>query len=177
MKTSRDERVADQKGFTFLELIFVILLLGFLFLLSWPNFQGFPLSGNADQAVLGLTGALRHAQSQAATTKRRHRVNLEIRENAFWISEEKEKKGFFAVSSEYGQPTHLPAGMTFLDIQQPPRGKIREGMGYVEFSPTGWAGECAIHLRRGEEDIFTIFVYPLGGKIEIHSGYVERARG
>ena len=177
MKTSRGKGLPDKKGFTFLELMLVILLLGFMFLFTWPNFQGLTSVGNTGQAVLELTGALRFARSQAATTKCRYRVNLEIRENTFWISKEKNKKEFAAVSSEYGQRTHLPAGMTFLDIQQPHRGKIREGTAYVEFSPTGWAGESAIHLRRGDEDMFTIFVDPLGGKIEILSGYVERTRG
>ena len=177
MKTSRGKRLTDKKGFTFLEMMLVILLLGFMFLFTWPNFQGFTSRGNTRQGILELTGALRFAHSQAATTKCRYRVNLDIRENTFWISKEKDKKEFLVVSSPYGQRTHLPPGLVFLDIQQPHRGKIREGTGHVEFSPTGWAKDCTIHLRRGEEDIFTIFVYPLGGKVEIISGYVEKAIG
>ena len=177
MKTSRGESFANKNGFTFLELIFVILLLGFMFLLTWPNLQGLTPWGNADKGLLGLTGALRFAQSQAATNKCRYRLNLEIRENTFWISKEKDKKEFLAVSSDYGQRIHLPPGLAFIDIQQPHRGKIGGGTGFVEFSPTGWAEECTIHLRRGEEDIFTIFLHPLGGKVEILSGYVERTRG
>jgi len=177
MKTSRGKGLPDKKGFTFLELMLVILLLGFMFLFTWPNFQGLTSVGNTGQAVLELTGALRFARSQAATTKCRYRVNLEIRENAFWITKEKDKKEFLVVSSPYGQRTHLPPGLNFLDIQQPHRGKMREGTGYVEFSPTGWAEDCTIHLWRGEEHIFTIFVHPLGGKVEILSGYVERTIG
>jgi hypothetical protein len=67
--------------------------------------------------------------------------------------------------------------MIFLDVYHPERGKVREGNAYVEFSPTGWAEECTIHVKKNEQEVFTIFVNPLGGKIEVAAGYLERVRG
>ncbi len=76
-----------------------------------------------------------------------------------------------------GQRSYLPSGVVFLDVTHPERGKVQKGTGYVEFSPTGWADECVIHLRKGEEEAFTIFIHPLGGKVEVVAGYVERWKG
>lgn len=104
-------------------------------------------------------------------------MNVDLKENTFWVSKEGEKDSFLPDPSPMGKPSYLPAGVSFLDVSSLERGKTREGVGFVEFSPTGWAEECALHLRRGEEEIFTIFIHPLGGKLEVAGGYVERWKG
>ena len=177
IRTLKGDLLADKKGFTFLELTLVILLLGFIFLLTFPNFRESIAPRDLKRVVLNLTGTLRYAQSQAGTTKFKHRLNIDIKENAFWVTLEKEKGKFFREPSSSGQPTFLPAGMSFLDVYHPERGKVREGNAYVEFSPTGWAEECTIHLKKGDQEVFTIFVNPLGGKIEVAAGYLEKVRG
>jgi len=171
-RTSRGKR-----GFTLFELMVVILLLGFVFFLTLPNFREILEPRDAKRAVLQFAGSLKYAQSQAATTKQRHRLNVDLKENTFWISLEGEKNSFIPDPTPMGKPGYLPSGVIFLDLVFPERDKVREGAGYVEFSPTGWAEECAIHLRRGEQEIFTVFVHPLGGKVEVVAGYAERWRG
>jgi hypothetical protein len=64
-----------------------------------------------------------------------------------------------------------------LDVDQPERGKVRDGAAYVEFSPTGWAEGCIIHFKRSEQEVFTLFVHPLGGKVEVLNGYLEKGKG
>jgi Tfp pilus assembly protein FimT len=177
MQTSKGDRAARVKGFTFVELMFVFLLLGFMLLLTFPNFREFFVAGNMKRAILGFVGTLRYAQSQAATTKHKYRLNMDVKENAFWITIEGEKGKFVRDPSSHGQLTYLPAGVIFLDVYHPERGKVRDGSGYVEFSPTGWAEECTIHLQRSEQEVFTFFVHPLGGKVEVVAGYLERSKG
>jgi prepilin-type N-terminal cleavage/methylation domain-containing protein len=155
------------KGFTFVELMFVLLILGFMLLLTFPNFRDVIGPKDMKRAVLGLVGSLRYAQSQAATTKNTYRLNMEVKNNTYWISSEGEPEG----------PSNSLAGdIIFWDVYHPERGKVQEGSAYVEFSPTGWAEECTIHLKRNEE-VFTIFVHPLGGKVEVVEGYLERLKG
>ena len=173
MWTSRDNA---RRGFTLVELMLVLLLLGFMLLLSFPNFRDLILPGDMKRAILGFVGTLRYAQGQAATTKQSHRVNMSVRENAFWVSLESEKGKFYRDPSSYGQLTYLPAGVNILDVYHPERGKARDGDAYVEFSPTGWAEECTIHLKKSEQEVFTLFVHPLGGNIEVVEGYQERLK-
>ena len=165
------------RGFTIVELMLVLLLLGFMLLLSFPNFRELVSPGDVKGAILGFVGTLRYAQSQAATTKHNYRLTMDVKENAFWISLEAEKGKFSRDPSSYGQLTHLPAGVIFLDVDHPERGKVRDGEAYVEFFPTGWAEECIIHLKRSEQEVFTLFVHPLGGKVEVLNGYLENVKG
>jgi Tfp pilus assembly protein FimT len=166
-RTLKGNQREGSRGFSFVELLFVLLLLGFMLLLTFPNFRDFIGPRDMKRAVLSFIGALRYAQSQAAITKQKHRVNIDLKENAFWISMEGEK----------GQTTFLPQGIVFLDVFHPEGGKVREGTAHVDFSPTGWAEECTIHLKRGEQEVFTIFIHPLGGKVEMIAGYLERVKG
>jgi Tfp pilus assembly protein FimT len=175
IRTLKDKRSRRSRGFTFFELAIVLFLLGFIFLLAMPKFRDLG-PGDTKRAVLKLVGSLRYAQSQAATTKNFYRLNLDVKENSFWITVA-DKGKFVREGTREGQPGYLPAGVSFLDVDHPERGKIREGAAFVEFSPTGWAEECTIHLRKSEEEIFTIFINPLGGKIETVAGYAERSKG
>jgi prepilin-type N-terminal cleavage/methylation domain-containing protein len=164
-------------GFTLLELSVVILLLGFILLLTFPNFRDFIGPRDIKKAVLGLVGTVRYAQSQAATTKQRHRLNLDIKENAYWVSKEVGKGKFVRDGTPKGQANNLPPGVWVMDFVHPGRGKVQEGTVHVEFSPTGWAEECSIHIQKGEGEAFTLFIHPLGGKVDLVSGYVERTKG
>ncbi len=169
--------MSDRRGFTLFELMIVILLLGFIFLLTFPNFRELLEPKDAKRAVLQLAGSLKYAQSQAATTKQIHRLNIDFQANTFWISREGEKNTFSLDPSPMGKAGRLASEVVFMDISYPVREKVREGAGYIEFFPTGWTEECAIHLKRGEQETFTLFIHPLGGKIEVAAGYVERWRG
>jgi Tfp pilus assembly protein FimT len=161
-------------GFSFAELVVVLFLLGFIFLLTFPNFRELLEPRDIKRATVRLVGSLRYAQSQAAITKQRFRLNIDLKENAYWVSREGGKEAFLRDSSPLGRPDYLPAGVIFLDVTHPERGKLREGTAHIDFSPTGWADECEIHLGKGEEEVFTIFIHPLGGKTDVSAGYVER---
>ncbi len=174
MEKGRTRTSKGSPGFSFVELAVVLFLLGFIFLLTFPNFRELLEPRDIKRATVRLVGSLRYAQSQAATTKQRFRLNIDIKENAYWVSREGERDTFLRDSSPLGTPDYLPAGVVFLDVTHPERGKLREGTAYIGFSITGWADECEIHLGRGEDEVFTIFIHPLGGKTDVTAGYVER---
>lgn len=166
-----------ESGFTLFELMFVMVLAGFIVALSAPNFRDAFWPRDMKRTTLSLVGALRYAQSQAATTKQPHRLEMNVEENAFWVSRAGEEGVFTRDPSPRGNPVYLPAGIGFLDVNQPGREKMRGGMAFVHFSPTGWAEESTIHLKKGENEVFTIFIHPLGGKVELAEGYLERRKG
>ncbi len=167
----------SKNGFTLLELAVVILLLGFILMLTLPQFREMIGPQDIKSSVRSFVGTVRYVQSQAATTKQRHRLNLDLGENVYWISVEGEPGKFLREESPGGKPQNLPRAVSFMAFIHEERGKTQEGKAYIEFSPTGWVEECTIHLRQGEKEIFTIFVHPLGGKLEITSGYLKRVKG
>lgn len=177
IRISKDRFLQKKVGFTLFELTIVLFLLGFILLLTFPNFRDLLFSPNIKRGVLGLVGAIKYAQSQAATTKQFHRLIIDVKDNIFWVMREEEKGKFIRDPSPYGQPQTLPGGIIFLDVIHAERGRITQGQAHIGFSPTGWAEEGAVHLKRKEEEVFTIFINPLGGRVEINAGYLERRKG
>ncbi len=169
----KDRSSKERDGFTLLELTVVLLLLGFILLLTFPNFRKQIFASDIKRCVLGLVGEVKYAQSQAATTKKMHRLIIDVKDNIFWVMREEARGKFIREPSRSGQPHGLPPGIFFLDVIHPDRGRIMEGLAYIDFFPTGWAEESTFHLQRKEE-IFTIFINPLGGRVEVYEGYWEK---
>jgi Tfp pilus assembly protein FimT len=69
----------DSPGFTFVELVVVLFVLGFIFLLTFPNFRELLEPRDIKRATVRLVGSMRYAQSQAATTKQRFRLNIDLK--------------------------------------------------------------------------------------------------
>lgn len=177
IRISKDKFFQKGDGFTLVELTIVLFLLGIILLLTFPNFRDLLFSPDIKRGVLGLVGTIKYAQSQAATTKQFHRLVIDLKDNIFWVMREEEKGKFIRDPSPFGQPRSLPAGIFFLDVTHPERGRIAEGQAHIDFSPTGWAEDGAVHIKRKEEEVFTIFINPLGGRVEINEGYLERRKG
>jgi len=165
------------RGFTLLELGIVLLLLGLILTLSLPRIREMIGPQDLPSAIRGLIGTIRYAQSQAAMTKQKYRLNLALRENRYWLSVEGNPGKFLREEGSLGKDQSLPRGVRFMGFLHPLRGKVQDGRVSIEFSPTGWVEECTIHLRQGEKEIFTLFIHPLGGKVEVLAGYGERVRG
>ena len=89
MRTSK-----GSPGFSIAELAVILFLLGFIFLLTFPNFRELLEPRDIKRATVRLVGSLRYAQSQAATTKQRFRLNIDLKENAYWVSREGGKDAF-----------------------------------------------------------------------------------
>src|SRR5512135_1634486 len=115
VEKARTRTWKDNRGFTLFELMVVLLLLGSIFLLTFPNFRQLLEPRDAKRAVLQFVGSLKYAQSQAATTKQTHRLYVDLKENCFWVSREAERDSFSPDSSTLGSPQALPPGVVFLD--------------------------------------------------------------
>ncbi|MGQ9695499.1 MAG: hypothetical protein ACUVWV_12245 [Thermodesulfobacteriota bacterium] len=177
IKISKDSFLREGVGFTLWELTIVLFLLGFILLLTFPNFRDLLFFPDIKRGVLSLVGAIKYAQSQAATTKQIHRLMIDVRDNTFWLLREEEKGKFMRDPSLYGQPRSLPGGIIFWDVIHPEQGQVTKGEAHIDFYPTGWAEEGTVHLKRKEEEFFTIFINPLGGRVEISEGYLQRKKG
>ncbi len=173
IRTLKDRSSKEGEGFTLLELTVVLLLLGFILLLTFPNFRAQIFASDIKRSILGLVGEIKYAQSQAATTKKVHRLMIDVKDNIFWVMREEAKGRFIREPSRSGQPRSLPPGISFLDVIHPDRGRIMEGQAYIDFYPTGWAEESTVHLQRNDE-VFTIFINSLGGRVEVNEGYWEK---
>jgi general secretion pathway protein H len=75
-----------QRGFTLLELIVVIALIGLAYVLAAPSFGGGFLGAELKGAARDVAAGLREARSQALTRKREAAVTLDLEKRTFALS-------------------------------------------------------------------------------------------
>lgn len=105
--------MAQNKGFTLLELILVVLIISALVGLSTPMFRKTLADMQFNQACMDLNSALNYARQAAILNKGEYQVKLNAGEGKFWIqpggkaySLPKEIK----IISDKGQITFYPTG-------------------------------------------------------------------
>ncbi|MFQ5598340.1 MAG: prepilin-type N-terminal cleavage/methylation domain-containing protein [Nitrospiria bacterium] len=157
-------------GFTLLELILVILILGFTALLVAPKLSSFG-AGNMKRTIRHLSGLIQHLAQESAATKRAYRLHFDLEEGAYWVSARQGDNTFATASDPLLAGRRLPRGISFEDVITSRQGKVNEGEAYTEIF---WMGleKSVIHIKE-EARVWSLIVNPLTGHVKVDDRYVE----
>jgi type II secretion system protein H len=121
-----------RQGFTLIELIMVMIIVAIMAAALVPNFRGFMIGredNDAARQILSLTG---YARTQAISEGRIYRLNLDPSVNAYWLTAQNGGQ-YQAPTNDYGQRFTLPSGVTL----QTNVAQQQNGDQYVAFMPGG----------------------------------------
>ena len=101
------------RGFTFIEIILVVLVLGILAGLSIPNFSHTYQRLQLRKTAEDLAYLMRYAQSRAITTNFLLRLEFDSQYTSYWLSEKEIEDSPLAsyqrLSSQFGRVFHIPS--------------------------------------------------------------------
>ena len=164
----------NARGYTLLELIVVIILLGLMFGLTVPKFRQAVLSDTLDATSLRVIGLVENLRERAISDQVSYVLHLDIRGKKLWA---------FAVNAtEEEQETarerayQLPADVKIEDIWSWSNGKLYEEA-TIHFSRKGYIEQAMIHLQSEDGRQLSLELTPFLGAIKIHQGYVDFDRG
>ena len=163
----------DQKGFTLIEIVVVIFLVGVFFLVAIPKFKDIT-EVNIKSASRRLTGTIRYLYSEAVFKKRVYKLVFDIDTSEYWV-EVIEGNEFVAPADTFLQRKRLPVGVFFKDITtQRSLGKTEKGSGeFILFMPTGFVEPAVIHLATEDGQAYTLATKPYTGGTIIFDEYIE----
>ncbi len=156
MPTSRTGTWAE--GFTLIELIVVIFILGLTLALTFPNFQAL-FRGDIKRASLRLAATIQYLHEEAISKNRFYRLDFEPDRGEYWASVIDGEVKSVIIKRDY-----LPEGVHFLDISTP------AGQPSILFSPQGWMGQVTIILEDDEGRRFILEASPLTSRVKIFQG-------
>lgn len=144
----------DAAGYTLLELIVVVALMGVVLLAALPRFEGF-LFEDARKGERFLVGALQTAREEAQRTQRGRMLHFDLQTGLVWESlfpprAEERETGLLP-------PQALPGGARVTAVEFPRRGRITSGRAEIRFFPDGTCDRALIQLRR-EERVTTLLL-------------------
>ncbi len=137
-------------GFTFLEMLVVVIILGVLSAAVMPVFSASFRGISARDAKTGLLATLAHTQESAVRDSREYRFYLDPKERRYWAARHtgmgEDGKRFTAVTDKWGLPVVLPTGM---EVGRPKMRKDDEtGAYYLTCYPNGACDIGSIAVQR-----------------------------
>ena len=162
------------RGYTLIELIVVIVLLGLMFGITVPRFRQALLNDSLDTTALRLVGLVQNLRERAISGQVSYILHFDIREKRIW--------SFASTASEEEQETarerayELPADVKIQDVWSWSNGKFFNE-GTIRFSRKGYIEQSMIHLQSEDGREVSLELIPFLGSIKIHEGYVDFDRG
>lgn len=147
-RSRRPGRNPGMSGFTLLEMITVLVIMGIITAGIIPLYQGSLKRLRQEQAVRRLVALLRYAGEQAVITRAETRVWIDPSRGRYWL----ERQG----ASEQEQAATLPRGLRFGRLHA--RRDRRSRLFYVRFQPNGACDHARLRLLRGQASPFTVTV-------------------
>ncbi len=159
------------KGFTLIELIVVVVLLGLIFSFAAPRFRDTILSDSLKNATRKMVNLIRNTRNVAVRQHLDYLLFFDLEKNEYWYETgdmtEEERTGAREKAEK------LPDEVRITDIWIRDKGKEMGGNVSLKFRKEGYTQQSAIHLESEDGKNFTIAVCPFIPKVEVLDDYVE----
>lgn len=169
--------VRNMRGFTLIELILVMVLIGITMAFAVPRFSNFAFSDPLKQTTRKLTLLITQASRLAVRTSRPYFLEYDSQTRRFKVLpvEKKESgEGDFVSDEQDHLPTlQLPDSVLLTDVSFAATEKKSSESFSLRFSDKGYLEPCLIHIRDQGGDQMTLKLSPFVGNVTIHQGYLS----
>ncbi len=170
-KVVKSSRFSDKRGYTFVELMVVIVLIGLMLTLTVPRLRESLLTDTLKSTVLKMVGTIKYVRNEAVREHRSYVLHLDFDTGISWadypdMTEEERTK---AKKQAFSFPKEAP----LMDVWLKGEGKRGSGEAQILFSERGYVKQSAIHIGSEEGKKFTIVLSPFLGRVQVLEDYVE----
>ncbi len=162
----------DTKGYTLIELMVVLVLLGMVFSITAPRFRDAVLTDNLKSATRKLVGKIRALRTDAMQKQVTQLLCFDLDSNMYW----NEPAGTTPEGRDLCREknaTQLPHDVRITDISFTGEGKKLAGEPEIRFSKKGYVQQSAIHLESKDGREFTILLRAFLPGVKVFEKYVE----
>jgi len=161
---------AESSGFTLVELLLVIVLMGVILALAVPSTRDVLTGDNLKKASRQLSGIEKKLRGEAVRDQMDYILCLDLPNSAYWVvaaDMTPEKQDEIKKS-----PLHLPSGVAILDIVGEDNKKQSVDEVRIKFGKKNICSPSVIHLAY-EEDRMTMVINPFLGVTDVYDKYVD----
>jgi len=158
-------------GFTLIELIVVISLIGLMLFFSLPRLQDNPFLDDSKQSSRWLIGKVQSLKESAIREQKQYSLHFDLDSGRIWETNESmsaEDIDSEALNNSYS----LPDDMRIIDIEYPQKGKIVAGPAEIIFYKAGYTDKALVHMQEG--DLYLSFlIEPFLSKVQFFESYAS----
>ena len=161
----------NSKGYTFIELSIVILLIGLMCAIAIPRFRYAILTDNLKKTTRQMVGIIKNLRTEAIREQKVYILRFDLKTNSYRIESPAMTEEERMTSRE--RAIFLPADVRILDIQLNGKRKKMSGEVTIRFNKKGYVQQSAIHLGADDGRKFTLVLSPFLGSIKVLEKYRE----
>jgi prepilin-type N-terminal cleavage/methylation domain-containing protein len=159
----------QSRGFTLLELIVVISLLGIMLVLTVPRFHETLLLDERKTNSRWIIGKIQSLKEAAVRNQKRYILHIDLDSERFWETDESMSPE--AIENAAVNADALPSGLKITDIEYPIHGKINSGQAEIAFYKNGFSDKVFIHVQDGETHI-SYLIEPFLSEVSRYETYI-----
>jgi prepilin-type N-terminal cleavage/methylation domain-containing protein len=162
---------ADKRGYTFVELMVVIVLIGVMLTLTVPRLRETLLTDTLKRSARKMVGTIKFLRNEAVREHRPYVLYFDMESGKFWADspdmteEERIKAKKLAFS--------FPKEVHIMDVWLKGEGKKGNGEAQIIFNKRGYVRQSAIHMGSEDGRKYTIVLNPFLGRVQVLEEYVE----
>ena len=169
-RATNNVRLPWNDGFTLIELIVVISLIGLMLFFSLPRLQINPFLDESKKSSRWLIVKIRTLKESAVRDQKQFTLHLDLDSGRMWDTNESMSQEDIesAVLNSYD----LPANVRIIDVEYPVKGKISSGQTKIEFSKAGYTDKAMIHIQE-DEKYQSILIEPFLPMVQLFEKYAD----
>jgi len=156
-------------GFTLLELMVVISLLGIMLALTVPRFHETLFLDESKTSSRWIIGKIQALKEAAVRNQKNYTLHIDLDSDRFWETDESMSPE--AIETAAVNAESLPSGLRITDIEYPIHGKINSGQADIEFYRNGYSDKVFIHLQDGETQV-SYLIEPFLSEVSRYETYI-----
>jgi len=170
MKTS-------SSGFTLLELIVVIALIGIMLVVSIPTLQNTLLDDRLKGTCRKIIGLVNSVRELAAREQHPYFLNIDKNENRIWYEkdvevEAAEEEGV-TEETEGRQELNIPDEIGVSEIWTRSEGEFSDDQSRIWISSKGYMDQTVLHVTDDDDNIISLHFSPFLDNVRLYDEYTQ----
>ncbi len=162
--------MAFSDGFTLIELIVVIVLIGLMASFALPRMDGFIFSGSTDRVSKWIILNVASLKNNAVKDQVDYALNADLSENSFFISTAEMDEDMLGEARE--NSFKLPDTVSIIDIVFPFEMDDDEESTGILFYSKGYSDNAIIHIENDSGERYSYIIEPFLPSVEVRDGFV-----
>lgn len=166
--TTNHGRLLRNSGFTLIELIVVVTLLGLMLFFSLPRLQNNPFLDDTKKSSRWLIGKIQTLKESAIRDQKRYTLHFDLDSGRVW--ETHESMSPENLENAELESYELPDNIRIIDIEYPTKGKIYSGQAEITFYKAGHTDKALVHMQDDDTDL-SFLIEPFLSDVQLFEQY------